>query len=176
MGINTTGASLHKRGYRVYSHTASLKPTIASAMLQIGDWKPTRSLIDPMCGGATIPIEAALEASDILPNHLRKDFAFLKLKICNQEDFERMRAETLAQRKEKGSHAIYAMEKFSKHMQGEIENAKKAGVYEAIKFEIERRNNPSRISRSKIRLNSCQPAIWVEGKPKKRRKNYTKAS
>ncbi|MEM4713848.1 MAG: THUMP domain-containing protein, partial [Candidatus Bathyarchaeia archaeon] len=87
MGINTTGVSLHKRGYRIYSHPAALKPTIASAMLRIGCWTPTKTLIDPMCGGATIPIEAALEAKNIPPNHLRRDFAFLKLKIFNQETF-----------------------------------------------------------------------------------------
>lgn len=136
MGINTTGASLHKRGYRVYSHPAALKPTIASAMLRIGCWTPTKTLIDPMCGGATIPIEAALEAKNIPPNHLRKDFAFLKLKIFNQETFEKIRAETLAQQKLEGACTIYAMEKFAMHMQGGIENAKKAGVHEAINFKI----------------------------------------
>ena len=54
LGVNTTGRSLHKRGYRVYDHPAALKPTIASAMLEIAGWPPGEGLIDPMCGGATI--------------------------------------------------------------------------------------------------------------------------
>jgi tRNA (guanine6-N2)-methyltransferase len=166
MGVNTTGVSLHKRGYRVYSHPAALKPTIASAMLRIGGWTQVKSLIDPMCGGATIPIEAALEASGIPPNHLRKDFAFLKLKICSQKDFEKVRAETLAKRKEKGAHAIYAMEKFAKHMQGGIENAKKAGVQEAIKFKIGDATNPRDYPEEKFDLIVVNPPYGLRANPK----------
>jgi 23S rRNA G2445 N2-methylase RlmL len=166
MGVNTTGVSLHKRGYRVYSHPAALKPTIASAMLRIGGWTQVKSLIDPMCGGATIPIEAALEASGIPPNHLRKDFAFLKLKICSQKDFEKVRAETLAKRKEKGAQAIYAMEKFAKHMQGGIENAKKAGVQEAIKFKIGDATNPRDYPEEKFDLIVVNPPYGLRANPK----------
>ena len=166
MGVNTTGVSLHKRGYRVYSHPAALKPTIASAMLRIGGWTQVKSLIDPMCGGATIPIEAALEASGIPPNHLRKDFAFLKLKICSQKDFEEVRAETLAKRKEKGAYAIYAMEKFAKHMQGGIENAKKAGVQEAIKFKIGDATNPRDYPEEKFDLIVVNPPYGLRANPK----------
>jgi tRNA (guanine6-N2)-methyltransferase len=125
MGINTTGTSLHKRGYRVYNHPAALKPTIASAMLIMGGWTPAKSIIDPMCGGATIPIEAALKAKGVPPNHTRRDFAFLKLKICNPEDFDRARAEMLAQQKLGEAHVIHAMEKFTKHMQGELKTPEK---------------------------------------------------
>jgi len=166
MGVNTTGVSLHKRGYRVYSHPAALKPTIASAMLRIGGWTQVKSLIDPMCGGATIPIEAALEASGIPPNHLRKDFAFLKLKICSQKDFEKVRAETLAKRKEKGAQAIYAMEKFAKHMQGGIENAKKAGVQEVIKFKIGDATNPRDYPEEKFDLIVVNPPYGLRANPK----------
>ncbi|MEM2281108.1 MAG: tRNA (guanine(6)-N2)-methyltransferase [Candidatus Bathyarchaeia archaeon] len=135
MGINTTGASLHKRHYRVYNHPAALKPTIASAMLKLGRWPSAKSLLDPMCGGATIPIEAALEAKGIPPGKLREDFTFFKLKICSREEFERLKAETQA-RELKNQFTIYAMEKFTGHILGGIENAKKAGVYETINFKV----------------------------------------
>jgi len=136
MGVNTTGASLHKRHYRVYSHPAALKPTIASAMLKIGGWPQNNRLIDPMCGGATIPIEAALEAKGIPPGKWREDFAFLKLKICSRDDYEKLKAEETGGRRLEKGFTIFAMEKFAKHMEGGIENAKKAGVYEAINFKI----------------------------------------
>ena len=167
MGVNTTGASLHKRGYRVYSHPAAIKPTIASAMLRIGNWTKAKSLIDPMCGGATIPIEAALEASGIPPNHLRKDFAFLKLKIYNREAFEKVRTETLVQQKAKGEYAIYAMEKFAKHMQGGIENAKKAGVYQAIKFKIGDATKPGDYPEAEFDLILVNPPYGLRANPKK---------
>ncbi len=60
VGIQLTRESLHKRGYRVFEHPAALKPTLAYAMLRIVDLKKSDSLLDPMCGGGTIPIEAAL--------------------------------------------------------------------------------------------------------------------
>ena len=138
MGVNTTGFSLHKRHYRVYNHPAALKPTIASAMLRIGEYSSEKFLLDPMCGGATIPIEAALEAKRVPPGKWRSDFAFLSLKICSLEEFEKVRTEVLAE-EIKGLErpfAIHAMEKFIKHLRGGIENAKKAGVYETISFKI----------------------------------------
>lgn len=60
VGIQLTKNSLHKRGYRVFEHLAALKPTLAYAMLRIIDLRKNESLLDPMCGGGTIPIEAAL--------------------------------------------------------------------------------------------------------------------
>lgn len=138
MGVNTTGPSLHKRYYRVYNHPAALKPTIASAMLRIGRYSPEKFMLDPMCGGATIPIEAALEAKRVPPGKWRSDFAFFNLKICSLEEFKRVRTEALAEENKglESSVAIYAMEKFIKHLHGGIENAKKAGVYETIQFII----------------------------------------
>ncbi|MEM0357860.1 MAG: tRNA (guanine(6)-N2)-methyltransferase [Candidatus Bathyarchaeia archaeon] len=136
MGINTTGSSLHKRQYRVYNHPAALKPTIASAMLKIGGYSSESFMLDPMCGGATIPIEAALEARRIPPGKWRSDFAFLKLKVCSPREFEKFRAEILAEEDLKNSPVIHAMEKSAKHLKGGMENAKKAGVYETINFKL----------------------------------------
>ncbi|MEM3629281.1 MAG: tRNA (guanine(6)-N2)-methyltransferase, partial [Candidatus Bathyarchaeia archaeon] len=138
MGINTTGESLHKRHYRVYNHPAALKSTIASAMLKIGGWSSDKVLLDPMCGGATIPIEAVLEAKRVSPGKWRNNFAFLRLKLYNQDEFERIKAEVLAEeiRKSENRFTVYAMEKFATHIYGGMENAKKAGVYETINFKI----------------------------------------
>ncbi len=134
LGVNTTGVSLHKRGYKVYDHPAALKPTIASAMLEIAEWPNGESLIDPMCGGATIPIEAAFKAYNIPPNYLRRDFAFLKLKFFSKKESEEMREKILSQVKTDCSLKIFGMEKYAHHLQGAIRNAEKAGVLKAIRF------------------------------------------
>ncbi len=60
VGIQLTKESLHKRGYRVFAHSAALKPSLAYAMLRIVDLKKKDTLLDPMCGGGTIAIEAAI--------------------------------------------------------------------------------------------------------------------
>jgi 23S rRNA G2445 N2-methylase RlmL len=60
VGASMTRESLHRRGYRVFEHPAALKPTIAYAMIRLAQPEPGMTLVDPMCGGGTIPIEAAL--------------------------------------------------------------------------------------------------------------------
>ena len=61
--IDTTGSSLHKRGYRTLAGPAPIKETLAAAMVDLTVWKPSRPLLDPFCGTGTIPIEAALALS-----------------------------------------------------------------------------------------------------------------
>ena len=72
--IDTTGPSLHKRGYRTHAGKAPLKETLAAAMLQLSFWDRERPLIDPFCGSGTIPIEAALLGRNIAPG-LNREFS-----------------------------------------------------------------------------------------------------
>jgi putative N6-adenine-specific DNA methylase len=65
--IDTSGAGLHKRGYRKLSASAPLKETLAAAMVNLARWFHDRPLIDPLCGSGTIPIEAALIGLNIAP-------------------------------------------------------------------------------------------------------------
>ncbi|MCD5407357.1 MAG: class I SAM-dependent RNA methyltransferase [Desulfotomaculum sp.] len=72
--IDTSGAGLHKRGYRKLSGKAPLKETLAAAMVMLSYWNKERLLIDPFCGSGTIPIEAALIGQNIAPG-LNRHFA-----------------------------------------------------------------------------------------------------
>lgn len=72
--IDTSGAGLHKRGYRRLASAAPLKETLAAAMIQLSRWHPDRVLIDPFCGSGTIPIEAALIGLNRAPG-LNREFA-----------------------------------------------------------------------------------------------------
>ena len=67
LAIDLTGDSLHKRPYRVCEHDAPLRSTLAYSMLRIAGYESTDRLVDPMAGSATIPIEAALAATDRAP-------------------------------------------------------------------------------------------------------------
>jgi len=71
--IDTTGPSLHKRGYRKLVTEAPLKETMAAAMVLLSRWTPDRPLYDPFCGSGTIPIEAAMIGWNIAPG-LRRSF------------------------------------------------------------------------------------------------------
>lgn len=71
--LDTSGAGLHKRGYRKLSAAAPLKETLAAAMLDLSRWHPDRLLLDPFCGSGTIPIEAAMIAMNQAPG-LKREF------------------------------------------------------------------------------------------------------
>lgn len=72
--LDTSGAGLHKRGYRQLVGKAPLKETLASALISLSFWQPGRPLLDPFCGSGTIPIEAALQGLHIAPG-LQRAFA-----------------------------------------------------------------------------------------------------
>lgn len=67
VGLDTSGLSLHKRGYRMLQGKAPMSETLAASLLMLTPWKKDRILVDPFCGSGTIPIEAAMMAADIAP-------------------------------------------------------------------------------------------------------------
>ena len=67
VGIDTSGVSLHKRGYREVSGKAPITETLAAALIMLTPWRGDRILVDPFCGSGTFLIEAALMAADIAP-------------------------------------------------------------------------------------------------------------
>ena len=67
VGIDTSGVSLHKRGYREVSGKAPITETLAAALIKLTPWKKDRVFVDPFCGSGTFPIEAAMMAANIAP-------------------------------------------------------------------------------------------------------------
>ena len=65
--LDTSGDSLHKRGYRLMTSKAPLTETLAAALIMLTPWKKDRILVDPFCGSGTFPIEAAMMAADMAP-------------------------------------------------------------------------------------------------------------
>ena len=83
VGINSSGKSLHKRGYRVDKGLAPMNEVLAAGIVQITGWDKRSAFLDPMTGSGTIAIEAALYAMNIPPGILREDFGFM-----NWPDFD----------------------------------------------------------------------------------------
>ena len=134
IAVNTTGDSLHKRNYRIYDHPAAIKTTIASALVYLSGWTKDHVFLDPMCGGGTIPIEAALIARNIAPGIFRKtSFSFEKLMTFDRSKYAKLR-DIIEKSSNRGKYSIYAIEISPKHLRGAIANAKSAGVRDTIKF------------------------------------------
>ena len=75
IGLDTSGESLHKRGYRRLTSKAPITETLASALILFTPWKKDRILVDPFCGSGTFPIEAAMIAANIAPGMSRSFLA-----------------------------------------------------------------------------------------------------
>ena len=75
IGLDTSGASLHKRGYRKLSSKAPITETLAAALIMLTPWNKDRILVDPFCGSGTIPIEAAMIGANIAPGMNRSFLA-----------------------------------------------------------------------------------------------------
>ena len=73
VGLDTTGESLHKRGYRKLTAKAPIAENLAAALIMLTPWKGDRILVDPFCGSGTIPIEAAMMAVNMAPG-MNRDF------------------------------------------------------------------------------------------------------
>lgn len=88
LSLDSSGESLHRRGYRQESVEAPLNEVLAAGMILMTGWKGDTDFIDPMCGSGTLPIEAALIARNISPGVFRKEFAFEKWPDFDKDLFD----------------------------------------------------------------------------------------
>ena len=88
ISLDTSGASLHQRGYRTVTNIAPLNEVLAAGLIQLSGWQANTDFLDPMCGSGTFLIEAAMFALKIPANINRKNFAFDKWKDWDPELFE----------------------------------------------------------------------------------------
>ena len=93
--IDTSGAGLHKRGYRDLVGSAPLKETLAAAIIMLSVWNPDRPFVDLFCGSGTLPIEAAMIGLNIAPS-LNRDFAVCNWKFFDKKIFDEVREEALS--------------------------------------------------------------------------------
>nr|WP_232365240.1 class I SAM-dependent RNA methyltransferase [Lentilactobacillus fungorum] len=94
--LNTTGASLFKRGYRVEKGEAPLKENMAAALVMLTNWYPDMPFLDPFCGSGTIPIEAAMIGRNIAPG-FNRDFICEQWPMVDDEMVQQVRDEADAQ-------------------------------------------------------------------------------
>ncbi|MGF2033900.1 MAG: THUMP domain-containing class I SAM-dependent RNA methyltransferase [Nostoc sp. CmiVER01] len=74
--LDSSGNSLHRRGYRPAVGAAPLKESLAAALIQLSGWQPDQMFYDPLCGSGTLPLEASLKALNIAPGLFRESFGF----------------------------------------------------------------------------------------------------
>ena len=100
VSLDSSGQSLHKRGYKTATNIAPINEVLAAGMLLLSGWEGQCDFLDPMCGSGTLLIEAAMIACNIPPNLNRKEFAFEKWKDWNEDLFEQIESSVLRKMKD----------------------------------------------------------------------------
>ena len=134
ISLDSSGESLHKRGYRVGQNEAPMSEVLAAGLLRLSDWDQKSNLIDPMCGSGTIAIEAAMLANGIYPGSIRKNFGFKSWRSFKPDLFKRMENEV--QPAEQTPVRISASDILRRNIDIASKNANEAGVGSLIDFKI----------------------------------------
>jgi putative N6-adenine-specific DNA methylase len=100
VSLDTSGDSLHLRGYRTQTNEAPINEVLAAGILRLAGWQGQNDLLDPMCGSGTMLIEAAMMACRIPPNIHRKSFGFQRWATYDEAMFDKMREVLLSKTRE----------------------------------------------------------------------------
>lgn len=152
--IDSTGAGLHKRGYRPVANAAPIKETLAAAMAELAHLRHYHTLYDPMCGSGTILIEGAMKALNIAPG-IHRSFACEKFPMIDESVWrqERARAGDLVIRD--ADFKAYGSDIDFNALQIAQENARRAGV--AMKIDFSKRDIKDFKRRSEKGTVICNP-------------------
>ena len=127
VSADSSGALLHRRGYRLASAKAPLRETIAAAMLAASEWDRAFPLVDPLCGSGTIPIEAALAARHIAPG-VHRLFAMERWPTMPAGLADEVRAELLARESARVPATLVGTDRDAGAIAAATANAERAGV------------------------------------------------
>ncbi|WP_372950418.1 class I SAM-dependent RNA methyltransferase [Mariniphaga sp.] len=132
LSLDSSGESLHKRGYRASQGKAPLSEVLAAGMILLSGWNGNTDFIDPMCGSGTLPIEAAMIAQNIPPGRFRKEYAFENWQGYNSQLFEKIKANYQTKLFTK---KIYASDISRESVLTAQTNARRARVFSFIDFQ-----------------------------------------
>ena len=130
LSLDSSGESLHQRGYRVASVEAPINEVLAAGLILLTGWKADTDFIDPFCGSGTFLIEAALIAQNIYPGVFRKEFGFEKWKDFDRNLFDEIYNDDSKERE--FNHRIYGYDINFHAIEAAMQNVKSAGVADIV--------------------------------------------
>ncbi|AIY05713.1 hypothetical protein Plano_1748 [Planococcus sp. PAMC 21323] len=134
LSIDTSGAGLHKRGYRLDQGEAPLKETLAAALVKLSRWTPDRPFVDPFCGSGTLAIEAAMIGQNLAPGYNR-DFDSEEWPWMGQKLWDEVREEAEELANYDQPLNILGTDIDHRMLTVAEENAREAGFADLIRFE-----------------------------------------
>ncbi len=137
VSLDSSGESLHKRGYRSETNIAPINEVLAAGLILMAGYSGSTHFVDPMCGSGTILIEAAMIACNIPAGIHRNEFGFEKWKDFDRDLFDVIHA-SLLKRVRNASHQIIGFDKAPSAIRKSLENIANASLEEFI--QVERKN------------------------------------
>ena len=131
VALDTSGASLHHRGYRTATNIAPINEVLAAGMLLLSGWDGSSDFLDPMCGSGTLLAEAAMIACNIPANINRKEFAFEKWNDWDNDLFDQI-IDALMKRTKEFHHTIIGYDKAPSAVQKAKDNIRNANLDDYI--------------------------------------------
>jgi putative N6-adenine-specific DNA methylase len=134
VSLDSSGSSLHRRGYRSAVGDAPLKESLAAALMKMSGWTPDMAFVDPLCGSGTLPLEAAMQALNIAPGVFREQFGFERWLDFDRALFEQLLKDAEAGEKKDVNVTIIGSDRSFEVIQQAKSNAQKSGVDRYIQF------------------------------------------
>ena len=134
LSLDSSGTSLHRRGYRPAMGLAPLKESLASALIYMSEWTPDTAFYDPLCGSGTLPIEATLMGLKIAPGLYRDHFGFQSWLDYDESLWERLITEAKNHQKSELSVPIAGSDRNLEVIQQAQSNAFNSAVADHVKF------------------------------------------
>jgi putative N6-adenine-specific DNA methylase len=132
LSLDSSGSSLHRRGYRPAVGKAPLKESLAAALLELAEWQPNLPFLDPMCGSGTLPLEASLKALNVAPGLLRESFGFMKWNNFDAELWQQLEQEAESRQNSELPALIMGCDRDSEMIFQANYNAQQCGVADQI--------------------------------------------
>lgn len=134
ISLDSSGHSLHQRGYRVAADKAPINEVLAAGMIRLAGWKGDSDFYDPMCGSGTIPIEAAMIAMNIPSGYYRNKFAFMNWEDYDEALWIKVKQEADDQMGEL-TYKIFASDRSEKAVGFTRNNLKSAGLHKDVEVQ-----------------------------------------
>ncbi|NJN30402.1 MAG: RNA methyltransferase [Synechococcales cyanobacterium RM1_1_8] len=136
VSLDSSGDSLHRRGYRPAMGDAPLKESLAAALIQLSGWTPDQAFFDPLCGSGTLPLEASLMALKMAPGLFRDRFGFETWPDFDRELMERLIAEAEAGQLDQPPAYIGGSDGNADILEQARANARDCGVAQQVEFQL----------------------------------------